>query len=42
MALFDRLEASLDTAAATRRRLLDSLLAEALVPTGTSKREAAE
>ena len=32
MALCDQLEVSLDTAAATRRRLLDALLAEALAP----------
>jgi type I restriction enzyme, S subunit len=32
MALCDRLEASLADAAATRRRLLDALLAEALAP----------
>jgi type I restriction enzyme S subunit len=32
MALCDQLEASLDTTAATRRRLLDALLAEALAP----------
>lgn len=32
MALCDRLEASLTAAAATRRRLLDALLAEALAP----------
>ena len=32
MALCDRLEAGLDSAAATRRRLLDALLAEALAP----------
>jgi type I restriction enzyme S subunit len=32
MALCDRLEASLDLTAATRRRLLDALLAEALEP----------
>jgi type I restriction enzyme, S subunit len=32
MALCDRLEASLDTAADTRRRLLEALLAEALAP----------
>jgi type I restriction enzyme S subunit len=32
MVLCDRLEASLDAAAATRRRLLDALLAEALAP----------
>lgn len=34
MALCDRLEASLDQTAATRRRLLDALLAEALAPVG--------
>jgi type I restriction enzyme S subunit len=32
MALCDQLEASLDLTAATRRRLLDALLAEALAP----------
>jgi type I restriction enzyme S subunit len=32
MALCDRLEASLNHAAATRRRLLDALFAEALAP----------
>ncbi len=32
MGLCDRLEASLDLTAATRRRLLDALLAEALAP----------
>ncbi len=32
MALPDRLEASLDQSAATRRRLLDALLHEALDP----------
>jgi type I restriction enzyme S subunit len=32
MALFDRLEASLNQTATTRRRLLDALLAEALAP----------
>jgi type I restriction enzyme S subunit len=32
MALCDRLEASLDAADATRSRLLDALLAEALAP----------
>jgi type I restriction enzyme S subunit len=32
MALCDQLEASLTATAATRRRLLDALLAEALVP----------
>jgi type I restriction enzyme S subunit len=42
MALCNRLEASLDTAAATRRRLLDALLAEALVPAEARDREAAE
>ncbi len=34
MALPDRLEASLDQSAAIGRRLLDALLAEALVPSG--------
>ncbi len=42
MALCDRLEASLTTAAASRRRLLDALLAGALAPTGTREMEAAE
>jgi type I restriction enzyme, S subunit len=42
MALCDRLEASLDQTAATRRRLLDALLAEALAPVDTSEMEAAE
>jgi type I restriction enzyme, S subunit len=42
MTLCDRLEASLDTAAATRSRLLDTLLAEALAPVDARKREAAE
>ena len=32
MALCDRLEASLDQSAATRRHLLDALLEEALAP----------
>ena len=32
MALCDRLEASLTATTATRRRLLDALLAEALTP----------
>jgi type I restriction enzyme, S subunit len=41
-ALCDRLEASLTAAAATRRRLLDALLAEALAPAESSEREAAE
>jgi type I restriction enzyme S subunit len=36
MALCDRLEASLTATAATRRRLLDALLAEALAPTDAS------
>ena len=40
MALCDRLEASLTATAATRRRLLDALLAEALAPT-QSRQEAA-
>jgi type I restriction enzyme, S subunit len=42
MALCDRLEASLDHAAATRRRLLDALLAEALAPGKERELEAAE
>ena len=42
MALCDRLEASLDATAATRRRLLDALLAEALAPVDASELEAAE
>ncbi len=42
MALCDRLEASLATAADTRRRLLDALLAEALAPAAARNREAAE
>jgi type I restriction enzyme S subunit len=42
MALCDRLEASLATAADTRRRLLDALLAEALAPTDDRALEAAE
>jgi type I restriction enzyme S subunit len=40
--LCDRLEASLDAAAGTRRRLLDALLAEALTPTIEREMEAAE
>ncbi|NQW52268.1 MAG: hypothetical protein HQ465_13620, partial [Rhodospirillales bacterium] len=40
MALCDRLEASLTATGATRRRLLDALLAEALVPE-TMEEEAA-
>jgi type I restriction enzyme S subunit len=42
MALCDRLEASLTATAATRRRLLDALLAEALAPADARKLEAAE
>jgi type I restriction enzyme, S subunit len=42
MALCDRLEASLTAAAATRRRLLDALLAEALAPAETREMDAAE
>ena len=42
MALCDRLEASLTPTAATRRRLLDALLAEALAPTEDRELEAAE
>jgi len=42
MALCDRLEASLDQTAATRRRLLDALLAEALAPAEDREMEAAE
>ena len=42
MALCDRLEASLDAAAATRRRLLDALLADALRPPVERAMEAAE
>ena len=41
MALCDRLVASLDATAATRRRLLKALLHEALEPAGTTL-EAAE
>lgn len=40
--LYDKLEASLTAAAATRRRLLDSLLAEALAPVDARELEAAE
>jgi type I restriction enzyme S subunit len=40
MALCDRLEASLTATTATRRRLLDALLAEALTPT-QNRQEAA-
>jgi type I restriction enzyme S subunit len=42
MALCDRLEASLTATAATRRRLLDALLAEALAPAENRELEAAE
>jgi type I restriction enzyme S subunit len=42
MDLCDRLEASLDVIDASRRRLLDALLAEALAPTKTREMEAAE
>ena len=42
MALCDRLEAGLAATAATRRRLLDALLAEALAPAGERELEAAE
>ncbi|WP_441232557.1 restriction endonuclease subunit S [Bradyrhizobium sp. 1200_D9_N1_1] len=42
VALCDRLEACLTATAATRRRLLDALLAEALAPTDDRKLEAAE
>ncbi len=42
MALCDRLETSLDTIAATRRRLLDSLLHDALAPAEDREMEAAE
>ena len=42
MALCDRLEASLTKTAATRRRLLDALLTEALAPVDVRELEAAE
>lgn len=42
MALCDQLEASLTATAATRRRLLDALLAEALAPVDVAEMEAAE
>jgi type I restriction enzyme S subunit len=42
MVLCDRLEASLTAAGATRRRLLDALLAEALAPADARELEAAE
>jgi type I restriction enzyme, S subunit len=41
MARCDQLEANLDHTAATRRRLLDALLAEALAPAETFNREKA-
>jgi type I restriction enzyme, S subunit len=42
MALCDRLEASLTSAAAIRCRLLDALLAETLTPAEDRELEAAE
>jgi type I restriction enzyme, S subunit len=42
MGLCGRLEASLTATAATRRRLLDALLAEALAPADNRDLEAAE
>jgi type I restriction enzyme S subunit len=42
MDLCDRLEASLAATAATRRRLLDALLVEALTPADDRELEAAE
>ena len=42
MALCDRLEASLTASAATRSRLLNALLAEALEPAESRELEAAE
>jgi type I restriction enzyme S subunit len=42
MALCDRLEVSLTAASATRRRLLDALLVEALTPVADREMEAAE
>ena len=42
MAVCDQLEASLTAASATRRRLLDALLAEALAPVDARELEAAE
>jgi type I restriction enzyme S subunit len=41
MALCDRLEAGLTAAAATRRRVLDALLAEALAPADNRELETA-
>ena len=42
LALCDQLEASLTATAATRRRLLDALLAEALAPVENRELQAAE
>jgi type I restriction enzyme S subunit len=42
MVLCDRLEASLTAAGATRTRLLDALIAEALAPAEARELEAAE
>jgi hypothetical protein len=42
MVLCDRLETSLTTASAVRGRLLDSLMADALLPSARPEREAAE
>jgi len=42
LAFCDRLEASLDQSAATRRRLLDALLHDALEPVADREMEAAE
>jgi type I restriction enzyme, S subunit len=42
MSLCERLEASLNAAAATRHRLLDALLAEALMPVNAPEMKAAE
>jgi len=42
MAVCDRLDARLTATAATRRRLLDALLAEALAPAVAREMEAAE
>ena len=42
MTLCNRLEASLNSGATTRRRLLDALLAEALTPSHFHERAAAE
>ena len=41
IALCDRLEASLDQSASTRRRLLDALIAEALAPVDLAEMQAA-